>query len=381
MRLRFAAALFLSMGAGASGYAQTVISANDAHSILVGGKQVLPTPLLPDSVSTLAQGSDGLWHVRNSIAAHASVIGPPTAIGMTPDGKTVFVASASTADPVNNAIAPDDRISVIDVSGGKPVLVQTIAAVPGATTLRLTPDGHHLLVAGGKSGALAWFRFDGRTLSQRKIIQLPGKPGFPGGLAILPDGKTAMVSLWQADVLYRLMISGDTIRVDPKPLQLGPGPWTIRLTPDARYAAINILGHGEGLPGEIAMLDLSTYPWRVVQRVPVPNAPEGMDIAPDGSALAVVSQNGSAMPPASPRYNARGIVTVFTLHDGHLTQAAQAPGPLWPQGLIFAPDGRSILAQGVMDHALRTLSWDGKTLSVKGDAALPGGGADLERQH
>lgn len=361
-----------------STHAQTVVSANDAHSILQNGVQVLPHPLKSDSLSFLARTPDGAWRVRTSINVPTSVIGPPTAVTFSPDGKTLVVSAASKADPEAGKIVPDDEITVIDISRAEPKIIQRVASAPGATTLRFTPDGHHLLVANGKSGVLTWFRFDGHNLSNRHVISLPVS-GFPGGLAILPDGKRALVSLWQADKVYTLHINGDQITVDPHPLNIKPGPWNIQLSKDGHYAVMGMLGHGEGLPGALSVLDLSAEPIREIQRTPVPNAPEGLDISPDGQYVAVVSQNGSALSPTSPLYHDRGIVTVFSFSDGHLTPLAQAPGTLWPQGLTFSPDGHDILVQGVMDRSLLTLTWDGTQLRKAGETPLPGGGADLEK--
>ncbi|GEB36777.1 hypothetical protein GLI01_08120 [Gluconacetobacter liquefaciens] len=358
--------------------AQTVVSANDGHSILQNGVQVLPKPLVPDTLSVLERAANGVWGVRASLNVPVSVIGPPTALEFTHDGKTVLVSSASKPDVKTNKIVPDDRISVVDLSGAKPRLVQQVASAAGATTMRFTPDGQHLLVANGKSGVLTWFRFDGHRLGDRKVITLPVS-GFPAGIAILPDGKRALVSLWQADRVYLLHIDGDAISVDPTPLNIAPGPWNIRMTKDGHYAVMGMLGHGEGLPGALSVLDLTASPIREVQRVTVPNAPEGLDISPDGQYVAVVSQNGSAVPPTSPRYHPRGVVTVLSLKDGQLHTLAQAPGTLWPQGLAFAPDGKEILVQGVMDRSLLTLGWDGEKLERVGEAPLPGGGADLAR--
>ncbi|GBR70562.1 lactonase family protein [Gluconobacter kanchanaburiensis] len=358
--------------------AQTVVSANDAHSILRNGVQVLPHPLRPDSLSFLEKNADGTWKVRTSIDVPTSVIGPPTAVTFSPDGKILVVSAASKADQKAGTIVPDDEITVVDVSGPQPRIIQRTGSAPGATTLRFTPDGHHLLVANGKSGVLTWFSFDGHSLSDRRVISLPVS-GFPGGLAILPDGKRALVSLWQADRVYTLHIDGDQISVEPHPLDIKPGPWNIRLSRDGHYAVMGMLGHGEGLPGALSVLDLSGNSVREIQRVPVPNAPEGLDISPDGQYVAVVSQNGSALSPSSPRYHDRGIVTVLSFHDGHLAPLAQAPGTLWPQGLTFSPDGHDILVQGVMDRSLLTLSWNGTQLRKVGESPLPGGGADLEK--
>lgn len=359
-------------------HAQTVLSANDGHSILHNGVQVLPDPLMPDSVSVLEKGANGIWKVRSSLDVPTSVVGPPTAITFTANGKTAIVTSASTADQATGKIVPDNTITVIDLSGHDPRVIQQITSDFGATTPRFTRDGKHLLVANGKSGVLTWFAFDGKHLDKKKVISLP-VAGFPAGIAILPDGKRALVSLWQADRVYTLRINGDDISVDPKALMIGPGPWNIHLSKDGHYAVMGILGHGEGLPGALSVLDVKADPVREIQRVPVPNAPEGLDVSPNGRFVAVVSQNGSALAPTSPRYHDRGIVTVFSFDGGHLTQKAQAPGTLWPQGLVFSPDGQSILVQGVMDKSLMTLNWNGKTLNAVGQSPLPAGGADLDR--
>ncbi|QDH17226.1 YncE family protein [Swingsia samuiensis] len=360
-------------------FAQTVISANDGHTTLQNAVQVLPHPLQPDSLSILEKNAQGIWHVQSSINVPASVVGPPTALTFTHDGKTALISAAAKPDTTSNKIVPDDLISLIDISDtNKPRLLQQIASAPGVTTMRFTPDGQHLLVANGKSGVLTWFTYQNGKLGNRKVITLPGF-GFPSGLEIFPDGKRALVSLWQTDRAYIIQINGDQVTVNPKPLMIEHGPWTIRVTKDGHYALMNLLGHGKGLPGSVVVFNLETEPFKEIQRVTVPNAPEGLDISPDGQSVAVVSQNGSTMQPNNPLYHPEGIVTVFSFSNGHLSQQAQAKGPLWPQGLVFSPDGSEIITQGMMDHSVMTFKWDGHSLASAGAAPLPGGGADIER--
>ncbi|GBR51156.1 hypothetical protein AA106555_0454 [Neokomagataea thailandica NBRC 106555] len=360
-------------------HAQTVLSSNDGHTQLENGVQILPTQPLEDTVSRLQKGKDGLWSVVESIEAGASVVGPPTALTISPDGHYAYSSSAAKQDAQEKKIVPNNIINVIDLRSKPMRIVQTVQADYGATTLRLSPNGNTLLVANGKSGSITYFQVNKGLLSAGNSLKLPVDDGFVGGVIFAPDGRRAFLSMWKGDCIYTLKINGNTIKLDTSPISVSPGAWTLRITPDGHYMSVNVLGHGTGQSGAIALFDLTTHELKETDRVTVPNAPEGTDISPDGRYLAVVSQNGSAMPYASPLYNARGIVTVFAIQKGHLKQLAQAPGPLWPQGLVFSPDGKEVLSQGGADHKLRTMSWNGKELRVLGDTDLPGAGANLER--
>src|SRR5262249_56627547 len=99
--------------------------------------------------------------------------------------------------------------------------------------------------------------------------------------------------------------------------------------------------------------------------------------APDGSHVAVTIQNGCNRPKSHQAYHDHSIVMVYRAERGKLIPVAQAKVGGWAQGVVWSRDGKTLLAQSMLDKALDVLSFDGKTLKVTGQIKVPGGPAGL----
>ena len=49
----------------------------------------------------------------------------------------------------------------------------------------------------------------------------------------------------------------------------------------------------------------------------------------------------------------------------------------WGQGVVWSRDGKTLLAQSMLDKALDVLSFDGQSLKVTGQIKVPGGPAGI----
>jgi DNA-binding beta-propeller fold protein YncE len=105
--------------------------------------------------------------------------------------------------------------------------------------------------------------------------------------------------------------------------------------------------------------------------------PEGVTFSPDGSHVAVTIQNGSNRPKSHPSYNDHGLVMVYRVEGGRLKLAAEAKVGGWGQGVAWSRDGKTVLAQSMLDKALDVLSFDGRSLKVTGHIKVPGGPAGI----
>jgi len=111
-------------------HADIAVSANDGKQVLDDGRQIVPSPLVPDSVSILDFGGGRLRLVA-TVAAPASVIGPPRSVAITPDEHYAIVTCARRVRADGKDIEPDDRVSVIDLRTA--TIVSTIRAGAGAS--------------------------------------------------------------------------------------------------------------------------------------------------------------------------------------------------------------------------------------------------------
>ena len=114
-----------------------------------------------------------------------------------------------------------------------------------------------------------------------------------------------------------------------------------------------------------------------MQSLSVGQIPEGVTFSPDGSHVAVMIQNGSNKPKSHPSYNDHSVVMVYRVEGGKLTLAAEAKVGGWGQGVVWSKDGKTLLAQSMLDQALDVLSFDGNSLKVTGHIKVPGGAAGI----
>ena len=56
-----------------------------------------------------------------------------------------------------------------------------------------------------------------------------------------------------------------------------------------------------------------------------------------------------------------------------LTKVAEVDIGQWPQGVAWSRDGKTLLAQSMVDNAFAVLSFDGKSLKVTGQVKVTGG--------
>ena len=79
------------------------------------------------------------------------------------------------------------------------------------------------------------------------------------------------------------------------------------------------------------------------------------------------------MAPNHPFYNDKGLLVVFSLNGTNLTKIAEAKIGKWNQGVVWSCDGKTLLAQNMVENSLSILSFDGKSLKVTGEIKVDGG--------
>ncbi|MDB5721164.1 MAG: hypothetical protein JWP15_1782, partial [Alphaproteobacteria bacterium] len=106
--------LFLLLALAAPAAHPIAVSVGDGKQMLVDGAQVVPARPAPDMLSLIDLA--GAPRIVAEIPVPASVIGPPSSVAVTPDGKFALVSSARRIDPADpTRIIPDDRLTMIDL--------------------------------------------------------------------------------------------------------------------------------------------------------------------------------------------------------------------------------------------------------------------------
>ena len=123
--------------------ADIVLSSNDGHSVMDAKMTIVAAnPPAPDTISLIEVGSYPPV-VKATIEVPGSVVGPPMAAWIAKDASWAIVTSATKADASGEgpASAPDDRVSVIDLTSNPPKIVQSLTSGLGATEVRVSPNG------------------------------------------------------------------------------------------------------------------------------------------------------------------------------------------------------------------------------------------------
>jgi hypothetical protein len=77
----------------------------------------------------------------------------------------------------------------------------------------------------------------------------------------------------------------------------------------------------------------------------------------------VVIHNGATGSPTAPGYNPYGLLKVFSANGTQMDLVAEARTSPWCQGVIFNPDGRSILLQCALTKEIEVYRFDGRALT------------------
>ncbi len=370
---RLAASAVVGLLIAGSARADVVLSMNDNHTVLdAGANQVAPVPLVPDSIDVI-DVSRTPPRITATFDVPGSVVGPPQAIWVAPDESWAIATSATKADAAaKNGIAPDDRLSVIDLTATPPRVVQSLTAGVGATTVRVSPDGTLALVCNRTEGTVSVFKVADKRLEAAGRVDF-GKQSGPSSVVFLKDGKTALVTRSFDHQVSVLHIDGTQITVDKRPVTTGVAPYTMDINADRTLAAVSNMGRGDGDEDSVSLIDLTQTPIRTVTTVGVASSPEPLGFSPDGRFLAVGSQMGSTFAPANPLYHDHAVLQIFAV-DGHaLTLVATAQIGRWAEGLAWSHDGKTILVQNDRDRTISVFGFDGHALSTQPDLKATGG--------
>jgi len=174
--------------------ADVVLSSNDGHTVMDAQKNlVAANPPGPDTVSVIDVRARPP-RIKATFDAPGSVVGPPGAIWISRDESWGIVTAATKADPDTKpgGIAPDNRVSVFDLTTSPPKIVQSLTAGPGATQVRVSPDGRLALIANRAEGTVSVFTVKDRRLTEAGKVNTGNDKSQPSAVAFVDD-RTACV--------------------------------------------------------------------------------------------------------------------------------------------------------------------------------------------
>jgi DNA-binding beta-propeller fold protein YncE len=337
--------------------AQIMISGNENKIDLTSGAPKVIPATGPDSLSILnfARFPPTVEHLND---IPNSVIGPPSNIAITPDGKLALIANSLKADPANATNwVPENFVHVLDLTAKPPRLIGRATTGRQPSGISIAPNGRLALVANRADGTVSVLSIRGKEMvsSQTVNVCLPAEAA--SDVAISPDGKLAFVSAQKGSHLVVLKIEGETVSATGQKISTYGQPYRVVVTADGALALTAGQGFGNGMDRDaVTVIDLQAKPMRAVDYITVGAVPESIEISPDGKLLAVVLMNGSNLDAANLNYHPRGALVLLARQGKTFEVVQEIPIGRIPEGVAFTSDGKHLVVQCHPDRELRLFS-------------------------
>jgi len=355
-----------------SAAAQLAVSSNDGKAVRVNGAYKVPANPADDTVTIIDLGASPP-KVLSEIKAPSSVVGPPQNVAVAPDESIALVASAMKLDPADpTKLTPDNRISVIDLKAKPAAVIATIETGLGPSGISINRAGTLALVANANDGVVSVLTISGKTVTAAGKVDLGNPKSLPRAVAFSPDGKMALVARYGDHKISVLSVDGDKVEDTKRVMTGGFQPYAIQVSPKGDVAVFGNQGGDTGDIDTINVIDLKGKAPRIVHALDVGQIVEGLAFSNDGNYVALTAQDGSARAPTHPFYNDNSLLVVFSVNGTNLSKVAEAKIGKWSQGVAWSRDGKTLLAQSMVDNALSVLSFDGKNLKVTGEVKVNG---------
>jgi DNA-binding beta-propeller fold protein YncE len=349
-------------------FAQILIVGNDEkQSWEENGKSILREPG-KDTLSVLDISKPDMPQVTATIPLTNSVVGPPTNLAIHPSGEIALVANsmAPVIEGWGHKLAPDDKVFMIDLKETPPKVIGTITVGQQPSGMAISPKGDLALVANRADGTISVLTIRGRDVLVVGTVPVGTAADQVSAVAITPDGKRALVVKSAANKVAMLSIDGEKVAYDKRDLPGGIYPYNVVISPDGKLALTADNGAGgssDGSVDTVSVIDLEANPPRVIDRVTVGDAPEGLAMSPKGDVAVVVELRGSNMPKTAFPYHPAGAVTALKIDGKRVTNAGSLNVGALPEGVAFGPDGKYLYVGNFLDQDLWVLRVDGSMLT------------------
>jgi DNA-binding beta-propeller fold protein YncE len=344
-----------------------------------GKPQFLPPG--KDSVTIVDIGSDPANpRIVASLPLMNSIVGPPTNLAITPDGRIALVANSMdwVADGGNWKAAPDNKLYVIDLTSNPPARIDTLTVGRQPSGMSINRAGSLALIANRADNSISVLAIQGK---QVKLVDTVAIGEQVAHVAFTPDGRRALAGKFPGHKVALLEVDGQKVTYTKRDLPVGLWPYNLDVTPDGRLALTADNGNNGGSDGNVdtvSVIDLEAQPPRVIDKVVVGDAPEGFAISPTGKLAVAALLRGSNNAKTEWFHNRNGSVVVLKIDGKKVTKVGEVEVRGLPEGVVFSPDGRWLYVGNFMDGDISVLRVDGDTVSNTGTLVkLPGKPASM----
>lgn len=309
-----------------------------------------------------------------------SIFGPPTNLGITPNGQLALVANSMdwAADGAGWKAVPDNKLYVIDLTTSPPKLIDTVAVGKQPSGMSINRAGTLALIANRADNSISVLAIQGK---QVKLVDTVAIGEHVAHVVFTPDGTRAIAGKFPGHKVALLTVEGQKVTYTKRDLAVGLWPYNVDVTPDGRLALTADNGNNGGSDGNVdtvSVIDLEAKPERVIDKVVVGDAPEGFVISPTGKLAVAVLLRGSNNAKTEFFYNRNGSVAVLKIDGKKVTKVGEVEVRGLPEGAVFSPDGKWLYVGNFVDSDVSVLRVDGDTVTNTGTLVkLPGRPASM----
>jgi DNA-binding beta-propeller fold protein YncE len=332
-----------------------------------------------DAVLVMDIANPARPRIRASLPLMNSLLGPPTNLQITPDGRLGLVANSVVMNQDGDAWKPamDNKLFVIDLTANPPKLADTVTVGSQPSGLAISHKGDLALVANRAGKSVSVLSISNGAVKSLAEVPLEQEAA---AVAIAPDGKRAFVCLNKVNTIAVLGIDGDKVTYD-KALDIPSAfnPYNIDITPDGKYViASNTGAMKNNADAEVVIAATGPHP-HVVDLMTPGNGPEGFAIAPNGKWAAAPLLLGTGAKDSDWFKTRFGELALMSISPaGHLAVTGRAKLGALPEGIAYSPDSAYVYVGNYLDRTLQVFRIaNGKLLPVGPLIKLPGQPASM----
>jgi DNA-binding beta-propeller fold protein YncE len=360
--------------------AQLMIIGNDEKYTFNDAGQVVFGPPGKDTISIVDISNRESPKVLVSLPLMNTIIGPPVNLAITPDERLAIVANS--VNMVQEATAwkptPDNKLYVIDLKASPPRHIGTVEVGKQPSGLSINARGDLALVANREDKSISVLSIQGNEV---KLVDTVPIDDTVAHVVFTPDGKRALAVKFPNHKVAVLNVEGQKVTYTKYDMPVGLWPYNIDVTPNGKLALTadnGNSGRSDGHIDTVSVIDLEANPPRVIDRVVVGDAPEGLVISPTGDIAAAMLLSGNDGPKDAWFYHRNGRVAVLKIDGKKVTKVGEVEVRGLPEGAVFSPDGMYLYVGNFLDSDVSILKVEGAVLTDTGKRLqLPGHPASM----
>jgi DNA-binding beta-propeller fold protein YncE len=332
-----------------------------------------------DSVLVMDVSNPARPKIRASLPLMNSLLGPPTNLQITADGKLGLVANSVVMNQDGSAwkTAPDTKLFVIDLTANPPTLTDTVTVGLQPSGLAISRKGDLALTANRNGKSVSVLSIQNGTVKSLGDVALEQEAA---AVVITPDGKRAFVCLNLANKIAVLTIDGQKVTYDKTmDIPAGFNPYNIDITPDGKYViASNTGAQKNNADAEVIIAATGPHP-HVIDLMSPGTGPEGFAISPNGKWAITPLLLGSGAK-SGDWFKTKGgeLVMMSVGAGGKLTVTGKAALGALPEGIAYSPDSDYVYVGNYVDKDLQVFRiGNGKPVQVGPNMKLPGQPASM----